>query len=129
MDLGDGLLFVYGSLKRGQANHHHLADAPFEGEAVIGGVQLHDLGPFPMAIPGEGRIHGELYRVDAGRLALLDRFEGVPRLYERRILPLSDGRGAWIYLGGARQVRHSPRLPTGRWPADCRDDGRMAPDP
>ncbi len=44
------LVFVYGSLKRGQRNHHLIATARFEGEAQAPGLVLHDLGPFPMAI-------------------------------------------------------------------------------
>lgn len=111
------LLFVYGTLRRGLVNHHWLAQAQWLGESSMVGVDLHDLGPFPMAIRGEGTVLGELYRVTESLLARLDRFEGVPRLYRRECLPLTDGRAAWIYLGQARQVRHSPRLPQGRWPA------------
>ena len=121
------LLFVYGTLKRGLANHQHLAGAPAEGEAVLQGIDLFDLGPFPMAVAGTGRTHGELYRVDATRLAALDRFEGVPRLYERVRWRLDDGRQAWIYLGRGRQVRHSPRLPGGSWPADHPNTSAAAP--
>lgn len=115
------LLFVYGTLKRGLANHHQLAGAGFVAEAVMDGLDLHDLGPFPMAIAGQGQAHGELYRVNEAQLAQLDRFEGVPRLYERCKRPLRDGRQAWIYLGRPRQVRHSSRLAAGRWPAGGRD--------
>lgn len=111
------LLFVYGTLKRGLANHRHLAEASYVGEARMPGVDLHDLGPFPMAIHGEGLIHGELYRLAEALLVELDRFEGVPRLYQRERRPLSDGRSAWIYLGRPRQVRYAPRLQQGRWPA------------
>ena len=110
------LLFVYGTLKRGLANHHQLAGARFVAEAVLDGVDLHDLGPFPMAIAGAGWARGEVYRVDDEHLARLDRFEGVPRLYERCRRSLSDGRQVWIYLGRPQQVRHSPWLPEGCWP-------------
>lgn len=116
MDQEWGLVFVYGTLKRGQANHPQLGGAPFAGVATMPGLDLHDLGPFPMAIDGEGRVQGEVYRVDAGTLSRLDRFEGAPRLYRREARVLADGRRAWIYLGRARQVRHSPRLPHGIWP-------------
>lgn len=43
-------VFVYGTLKRGHSNHHWLAGARFVGERQLGGVQLFDLGPFPMAV-------------------------------------------------------------------------------
>lgn len=117
MERDGDLLFVYGTLKRGLNNHHQLGDAPFLGEVEMPGVCLHDLGPFPMAIAADGVARGELYGVDAERLAHLDRFEGVPRLYQRESRRLSDGRQAWIYLGQPRQVRHSPRLQGGCWPA------------
>lgn len=110
------LLFVYGTLKRGQANHGHLQGARCLGEASLESACLHDLGPFPMAIAAEGRVHGELYAVPTAALPRLDAFEGCPRLYQRHWLPLADGRQAWVYLGQSRQVRHSPRLPDGVWP-------------
>lgn len=111
------LLFVYGTLKRGLVNHHQLGGAPCLGEAELAGVQLHDLGPFPMAIAGDGLVRGELYRLEPGMLERLDRFEGAPRLYRRERRSLADGRDVWIYLGQPRQVRHSPLLPAGIWPA------------
>lgn len=111
------LLFVYGTLKRGQPNHGRLARARWLGEGLLEGVCLHDLGPFPMAIAGEGSLHGEIYAVAWSALADLDAFEGCPRLYRRCRYPLADGRLVWIYLGQPRQVRHVPRLPGGLWPA------------
>ena len=109
------LVFVYGTLKRGHGNHHWLAAAPFQGEAVLPNVVLHDLGPFPMAVPGEGLVRGEVYAVDAAGLARLDRLEGYPRLYDRRPLPLADGRRAWVYLGRPHQVRHVAAIADGCW--------------
>jgi gamma-glutamylcyclotransferase (GGCT)/AIG2-like uncharacterized protein YtfP len=114
-DNGEVLVFVYGTLKRGHGNHHWLAGAPFQGEAELPDVVLHDLGPFPMAVPGEGKVLGEVYRIDAGALARLDRLEGYPRLYDRRPLPLADGRSAWVYLGRPHQVRHVHAIADGLW--------------
>ena len=127
-------VFVYGSLKRGQPNHHWLAGAPWLGEARLDSVQLFDLGPFPMAVGiavelgvelgvaltrstpnGQHPLHGELYRVDGATLDRLDRLEGAPRLFERHWLPLSDGANAWVYLGRAAQVRHASRIHSGHW--------------
>ena len=110
------LLFVYGTLKRGLTNHGMLQAAPFLEEVWLDGLNLHDLGPFPMAVIGTGRLQGELYRIAPTLLPALDRFEGAPRLYRRQPWPLWDGRWVWIYLGQPRQVRHSPRLPHGIWP-------------
>jgi len=114
-DHGEVLVFVYGTLKRGHGNHHWLAGAPFMGEAALLNVVLHDLGPFPMAVPGEGLVRGEVYAIDAAGLARLDRLEGYPRLYDRRPLPLADGRTAWVYLGRPHQVRNVSAIVDGRW--------------
>ena len=110
-------LFVYGILKRGEFNHGRLQGARWLGAATLAGARLYDLGPFPMAIAGEGSVHGELYAISAAALPELDAFEGCPRLYQRHWLPLADGRHAWVYLGQARQVRFSRPLPLGKWPA------------
>lgn len=114
-DASQPLLFVYGSLKRGQRAHHLLKGLPWLGEAWLPGACLHDLGPFPMAVPGEGRIHGELYGVCDADLAALDGYEGAPRLYQRHWRSLEDGRSAWVYLGRPHQVRHVAPLASGRW--------------
>ena len=126
------LVFVYGTLKRGQTHHHLLATARFAGEAQALGLSLHDLGPFPMAIaaaqpetgaetdPETVPVSGDVFAVDdetLEQLEQLDRLEGVPRLYQRQQLELLDGRRVWIYLGQPHQVRHRPALATGRWPA------------
>jgi gamma-glutamylcyclotransferase (GGCT)/AIG2-like uncharacterized protein YtfP len=113
------LVFVYGTLKRGQANHQQLAGSPFCGEAQLHGLALYDLGPFPMAIASDAPdacLHGELYTVTAEQLGALDRFEGAPRLYERQRHQLADGRPVWVYVGLPRQVRHVARIGSGVWP-------------
>lgn len=121
------LVFVYGTLRQGQPNHPWLAGANPEGEGELPGAVLHDLGPFPMAVEGPGRIHGEVYAVSARCLADLDRLEGHPRLYERQLLRLADGRRAWVYLGQPRQVRHAPVLAAGRWLANDLSRGGRSP--
>ncbi|MEA5441562.1 gamma-glutamylcyclotransferase family protein [Cyanobium gracile] len=115
MNRNPELVFVYGTLQRGQVNHHWLAACGFEGEGTVGGLVLHDLGPFPMAIPGSGEVHGEVYRLSAEDLVRLDRLEGYPRLYKRLPMPLGDGRWAWVYVGRPRQVRNVPAIAGGRW--------------
>ena len=111
------LVFVYGTLKRGEKNHHWLEGASWQGEAELSGVLLHDLGPFPMAVIGEGTAIGEVYAVEERGLARLDELEGYPRLYDRQLLSLNDGRQAWVYLGRPRQVRHAPLVVGGSWHA------------
>lgn len=112
----DTVLFVYGTLKRGQSNHGRLQGARWIGEATLEGACLYDLGPFPMAIAGDGWVKGEVYAVACAALEDLDSFEGCPRLYQRHWLSLADGRQAWAYLGQPRHVRYLNPLPGGLWP-------------
>jgi gamma-glutamylcyclotransferase (GGCT)/AIG2-like uncharacterized protein YtfP len=113
------LVLVYGTLKRGQPNHHQLAGSAFCGAASLPKLALYNLGPFPMAVASDDPntcLHGELYAVHPTQLAALDRFEGSPRLYERQQHRLVDGRPVWVYVGRPRQVRHVPRITSGVWP-------------
>ena len=112
------LVFVYGTLKRGLANHRQLAAARFEGTATVAGLHLYDLGPFPMAIAAAAdpaaSLDGEIYGLSPDQLVALDRFEGAPRLYERQQHQLSDGRLVWVYVGRPQQVRYVRRISC--WP-------------
>ena len=121
---------VYGTLMRGHTNHHWLAGAPCQGRVRLPSLALHDLGPFPMAVPGPGSLIGELYRVEAATLHRLDHLEGVPRLYRRWRWRSIDGPWVWVYVGQPHQVRHSPHLPDGHWPGPRqgrRQDGDRDP--
>jgi gamma-glutamylcyclotransferase (GGCT)/AIG2-like uncharacterized protein YtfP len=87
------LLFVYGTLKRGGANHRQLAGQNFVGPAQTApGFRLYDLGDYPgMIAESDDRtgVAGELWSVDPACLARLDIFEGVPEgLYRRETIPL-----------------------------------------
>ncbi len=81
-------VFVYGTLKRGGRNHVHLAGQQFLGAArTLGGYTLYSLGDYPGMVRSNEATHdvtGELWAVDAGCLARLDKLEGVDEgLYER----------------------------------------------
>jgi gamma-glutamylcyclotransferase (GGCT)/AIG2-like uncharacterized protein YtfP len=82
------LVFVYGTLKRGGSNHHHLAGQEFVAPARTGpGYRLYQLGEYPglVASPGAtAAITGEVWSVDDACLAALDRLEGTAEgLYAR----------------------------------------------
>jgi gamma-glutamylaminecyclotransferase len=89
------LLFVYGTLKRGGANHGWLAGQTFLGPArTAPGFTLYSLGEYPGLVADasdrEG-VAGELWAVDAACLARLDAFEGVPeKLYAREPARLAE---------------------------------------
>lgn len=104
-------LFVYGTLKTGCRNHHHLAGQTFLGAArTVPGFRLFDLGGYPgIAARAEdaGGVIGEVWEVDADCLRKLDRFEGVDDgLYRREPIPLQapfEQRPADAYIA-ARNV-------------------------
>ena len=69
------LLFVYGTLQRGGIWYHLLAREAFVGDdTVIGALYLHPCGMYPVLLPGDRVVPGEVFRV--GPMA----FERVARL-------------------------------------------------
>lgn len=108
-------VFVYGSLLRGGQYHGLMSGAEFLREDSLRGIDLYDLGPYPMAIPGQNRLYGECYRIPLGLLSRLDELEEHPHVYERQWLCLDSGNFAWIYLGRPEQVRGCVLIPDGRW--------------
>jgi gamma-glutamylcyclotransferase (GGCT)/AIG2-like uncharacterized protein YtfP len=112
------LVFVYGTLKRGGANHHLLAGQEFAGAArTQPGFALYDLDGYPgMVADAEARegITGEVWRVDDACIVLLDELEGTEEgLYRREAVALDPPFSnqtveAYLYL---RSV--SDRLRTG----------------
>lgn len=113
------LVFVYGTLKRGQRNHYLLAGAEYLGPASTEPkYRLIDCGPYPALLDDVKRcgpeveplaVAGEVYRIDAATLAALDRLEDEGRLYRRAVIEvlMVDGgaccqtprtRPAWTYF-------------------------------
>jgi gamma-glutamylaminecyclotransferase len=110
-------LFVYGTLKRGCKNHHHLV-GQYVGEArTTPGYRLHDLGDYPGMVADAtdtDGVTGEIWSVDDAALAHLDDFEGVDEgLYLRERVTLAGGAFAdadvhtYLY---ARSVADRPAL-------------------
>lgn len=108
-------LFVYGTLKRGEAAANLLHDARFVGEACALGFALVDTGAYPaMIADANGVVSGEVWVVDAARLPALDDYEGHPALFERCTVVLGDGTQAIAYVYRSDASRFS-RLPDGVW--------------
>ena len=115
---GSTILFVYGTLKRGQRNHFLMREARFLGEAFTAPeYTLLDLGPFPGMIPGgTTAVHGELYEVGPNLLARLDRHEGVPRFYAREFVHLDEQAEIQsYYLVDPDRVRDGLPIQDGIW--------------
>lgn len=111
------LLFVYGTLMRGEPAHGKLAGAPFAGEAwTTPGFELVHLGEYPGLVAG-GRmaVCGELYRAHPGLLLILDEYEDAPRMYERRPVTLTVGNPAIAYFLRSSFAHGRPRVRSGDW--------------
>ncbi|XP_054257624.1 putative gamma-glutamylcyclotransferase CG2811, partial [Macrosteles quadrilineatus] len=105
-------VFVYGTLKRGEPNHHWLTKpengtAKFVGEGrtavkyplVI--ASRYNI-PFLLDVPGTGNnIQGEVYEIDDKMLSNLDILEDYPTYYTRRkesILLDDREEHCWTYF-------------------------------
>ncbi|MEZ9060044.1 gamma-glutamylcyclotransferase [Vibrio pelagius] len=92
------LVFVYGTLRKGQHNHHFLKQSEKLGDWVTPPqFALYDLGSYPGMIFGKKKVLGEVYIVSDYVLALLDRLEDVPTEYRREQIETIFGL-AWVYL-------------------------------
>ena len=116
-------VFFYGTLRTGFTRRPQIGVDPKLSFVGHGSIQalLFDLGLYPAAVPGEGRVWGEVFETDdpMSVLASLDAIEGYRQtapeqsLYTRVQAPvaLEDGRTmiAWVYfynapLGQASQI-------------------------
>jgi gamma-glutamylcyclotransferase (GGCT)/AIG2-like uncharacterized protein YtfP len=116
------LLFVYGSLLPGEADHDTLAGAKRLGPAVAPRARLVDLGAYPAlslvstpGAPAEWAVVGEVYEVDPVILSRIDVIKQVPSLFQRREIELADQRVAHTYVMSDAQLRGRKRLPSGDW--------------
>lgn len=105
VDARDGpvvAIFVYGILKGSLRQHGCWAPQ----RAEIEGFTLYSVqGMFPAAVDGRpgSRVVGERWLLpdteeeEARTLAFLDGIEGVPYMYQRRVVQTDKGR-AWMYV-------------------------------
>jgi len=107
------LLFVYGSLKRGRANHHELRAAQYlKGARTAPRFGLRMIDGYPALVPGLRAIAGELYRIPVAALLALDQFEGAG--YDRQEIELEHRERALAYL--AREPDAGAPYPGDDWP-------------
>lgn len=107
-------VFVYGTLMRGQRNHHWMRGAVWLGCSSPRGFSLWSLGQYPVACPGGGgRIRGEVYSLSLAHLYRLDVLEECPRFYRRRLVRTRFGM-AWIYYQ-LEPPANAIWLPGGDW--------------
>ena len=108
------LVFVYGTLIRGQRNNRLLIESDYLGQAELNDFAMYDLFYFPgiKADPGS-KVKGELYNVDESTLETLDRLEGDGYLYVRqKVKAQKDGASisAFTYVYN-QEVDPKDRIP------------------
>tara|TARA_Y100000310_G_scaffold274863_1_gene291143 strand:- start:43 stop:417 length:375 start_codon:yes stop_codon:yes gene_type:complete len=90
-------LFVYGTLRDGEKNHHMLEDAEFLGNKTLPGF-VRTKGAGPAIIPGDEDdfVEGELYQVEPEALEKIDEYEGEE--YPRELAILDDESEVNVYV-------------------------------
>lgn len=118
-------LAAYGLLRQGGGGLERLGLAQSltrVGRCLIPGG-LYDLGSFPGLVEGEGRVQGDLFRIETGAVgALIDRFEdfdpedpGKSAYIRRRVRLIEPADAeAWVYVW-TRPVQPDERIDTGDW--------------
>lgn len=90
-------VFVYGSLKQGFHNHIWMEEigAKYIGkcstEKIFDMISMYD--SYPGLINGEYGINGELYEIDSMDIYHLDRLEGYPNYYDRKVINVKMDNG------------------------------------
>ena len=120
------LVFVYGTLLSGEANHHLLKGATFCGtHTTIPKFRMLHLGSYPGVVSnGSHAIHGEIYEIDKRILKQLDRLEDYPILYDRKRIQTPWGR-TWIYLYLGERDGYAV-IPSGSWRGQSRQVGKFS---
>ena len=106
-------IFVYGSLRTKQGNSHWMTNAQLLGNYTIENYQLYSLGHYPGAVPGNGTVHGEVYRIDNATLAELDALRSRGGEYARQLIQTPYG-SAWMYVY-QRPVDGLTLIESGNW--------------
>jgi gamma-glutamylaminecyclotransferase len=98
------LVFVYGTLRKGQGNHYLFKSSKFIGNAKtkLSYALYVNWVPFLSRTASVSQVTGEVYSIDDATLLNLDRLEGHPDAYKRdqAEVVLEDGTEliAWIYF-------------------------------
>jgi gamma-glutamylcyclotransferase (GGCT)/AIG2-like uncharacterized protein YtfP len=120
----EGLLFVYGTLMRGQRLHRHLKSQPTIEYLGSGRIRGDLYRPHRRSYPGAVRtraeryVHGELYRLHnpSQILRAIDKLEGLDEgLFVRRLVDVWRGSQklkAWAYFYN-KSVGNAERISSG----------------
>ena len=111
-------VFVYGSLKSNQSNHSVIEGAKYCGVSEVPCMIMYDLDAFPMIVESSDPadvVQIEIYNINVFLLRKLDRLEGYPNFYKRKVVWALNGIKGWIYYGDQHQVRSRNRIKNGIW--------------
>ena len=108
------MVFVYGTLMKGEANEHYLENSTCMGPAVLEGHDMYNVGWYPAIIPGDGMVVGELYRVPLKDIPAIDMLEGEGTLYTKKCetVTCADGKTYfalfYVYNGDCSGLERIP---------------------
>lgn len=113
-------VFVYGSLLHGMGNHRVIAGSLRLCEdreiRTAPKYRLYSLGGFPGLVEGGSTaVLGELYVVEPATLERLDRLEGHPRFYERKMILLASEIPVASYVLPLERVEGCEEVASGDW--------------
>ena len=110
------LLFVYGTLMRGEKSHELLEGALFIVKArTPPRFELVNMGWYPALVDGgSSAVHGEIYDVPDALITKLDEYEDAPDLYRREALAIGP-RTVQAYLLREEHAEGRPRIASGDW--------------
>ena len=110
------LVFVYGTLRRGEENHRLVAGTRMLGNMVTAKIYtMFDLGEYPAVIQyGKSAIVGEVYDISGEILAMLDELEECPDYYQRLHIDTPYGK-AWMYVLSRLPDAYDCKIDSGDW--------------
>jgi SLAP domain-containing protein len=119
------LVFVYGTLRMDDVNHHLLKEAELVVEWCWTSGKLYDTGlGYPVIVQDrQGKITGELYLVSDEELEKLDVLEGYSvnsqsNMYERITQTIhveSETYNAFVYVNASLIVSEDQKIDSGDW--------------
>src|SRR5918993_52972 len=118
--MGQHLVFVYGTLRRGGAGAMSVRfpGAKFIADAKVRG-SLYDLGAYPGLLLDEANslVTGEVYEVDDETLDKLDEFEAASHYLRKQVeIPLgAQKRMCWVYEPDPEFYSLRTLITSGNW--------------
>lgn len=112
-------IFTYGTLMKGEINHHFLDGSKYLCDGVLEDYGLKETGSYPAAIPMKGfRVYGEIYEVDEDTKKAVDMLEDAGHLYvcNKACVDTDEGKQDVLfyeYLLDTADMK--TRIPYGKW--------------